>query len=211
MAWRSETPAGWKIVVSTSEDSGASWTNETPLADAGDQWDPQTLVDPDGTVHLGIMRYPPDEDPGYSTVEYAKWTSDDGWSAVTPMATVKSRFPHLLYDPFTETLWFGNKDDRDQVNPINTRTDLRVQYSLDGGDTWQAEEMATDFGDDRPRLHGYAVGPWGGIHAVADWTDQAGTKVIPLYVQRAPICHAWVTYGSTGMPTVHHNYDGCAP
>jgi hypothetical protein len=211
VAWRAETAGGWRIVVAISEDGGDVWTTSTPLTEPGDQWDPQTLVDPDGVVHLGIMRYPGGVHLSEPTVEYTRSTDGITWDAVQSMSDERSRFPHLLYDTFSGTLWFGNKDDRDYLNPIITRTDLAMKYSLDDGATWASEEMATDFGSDRLRVHGYTTGPEGGVHVVVDWTDLAGTVVVPKYLQRKPMCHQWLT-GPTAAGAWHlnDNFDDCS-
>ena len=175
IGWRDEAAAGdWDILVAISTDGGVNWSTTVGAGGSGDQWDPVTLVDPNGTIHLGIMEYPRGvNSAGSVTIKYSQ-SQDAGqsWSTPVSMVTKRSRFPHLQYDTTNDVLWFFTKDERDYVNPRTIYADLIASYSTDGGATWSALEFVTDEGDNEVALQGYAVDSHGGVHINYNRVDE---------------------------------------
>ncbi|MCA9563143.1 MAG: exo-alpha-sialidase [Myxococcales bacterium] len=164
--WRDERSDGdWDVYAAVSSDGGASWEEVLAAGGSGDQWDPVSLVDPNGVAHLGIMYYPLGVNGGGTVeVDYLRSTDFETWTEPQAVNPIRSRFPHLLYDYEADILWFLTKDERDYENPRTVHADVISLYSSDSGLTWSEPEFATDLGDAEMGLQGYAVGPDGRVH-----------------------------------------------
>jgi hypothetical protein len=176
------------VYVANTADGGETWTEVLALGGPGDQWDPQTLVDPDGIIHLGIMEYPAlgTEAPPV----YIRTTrSLDGGRTWEPLSTTveqRSRFAHLMYDTEGGVLWLMYKDERDMVDFTDRRSDLAARCSMDGGASWGELELATDEGDREIGFQGYTISPDGEPVVVFKRWELDGRVAPQLMISRDP-------------------------
>jgi hypothetical protein len=88
IAWRDARPGtDWDVWAANSTDGGVIWTETLVAGGPGDQWDPQSLVDPYGVIHMGVMEYP----SGMSTMP----TTPDVPYVTIRMTPVRGRGQHL--------------------------------------------------------------------------------------------------------------------
>lgn len=191
MVWRDErTDDNWEVYAAVSADGGASWTEKLVAGGNGDQWDPESLITPDGTIHVGVMEYPLGVSGAAPPRLYYIQSHDLGetWTSPVQLSENRSRFPHLLYDARHGAVWYTFKDERDFEDPLARHADVVGKYSTDNGLTWSTLEFGTDEGDQEVGLQGYAVGPDGGLHVnyvlhTEDTQDPAHLR----YIQRSPL------------------------
>jgi len=189
IAWRDErSGTDTDVYVANSTDGGETWTEVLALGGAGDQWDPQTLVDPDGVIHLGIMEYPASGTEAPSVYIRTTRSVDGGlsWAPLSSQVAERSRFAHLMYDTEGSVLWLMYKDERDMVDFSDRRSDLAASCSMDGGQTWGEVEFATDEGDREIGFQGYTISPDGEPVVVFKRWELDGSIASQFLVSRDP-------------------------
>lgn len=169
IVWRDQRNSTWDIYGAFSEDGGANWTEQLVAGGDRDQWDPMSLVDRKGVVHVSYM----DPTPGDlidTQIVYGKGSKfSDGsfqfeWS---PLTEEQSRFPFFAYDAGRDILWLYWKDERDMDHETgNRQSDIAGRFSKDGGTTWSDLEFVTDNGTIETRYPAFCVGEDGIVHAL---------------------------------------------
>lgn len=185
--WRdARRPGDWDVFAAFSTDGGRTWTEQLAAGGPGAQWDPESLVAPDGTVHLGVMEYP--EGGGDIRLFYTSTRNAGGrWTPPVQVSERRSRFPHLHYDAAGDVLWYLFKDERDAVGDEATYADVAGRYSLDGGRTWSTLEFATDEGDVEMGFQGYTVGPDGTFHINYEMFEAGPGQKHLRYIRRRAV------------------------
>ncbi len=170
VAWRdNRRNPDWDVYLAVSTDGGTSFTEKTGVATGNRDWDPDTLVDSNGTIHLTYTTYRVNAAP---SVEYTRST-DRGvtWSPAQTVSEARSQLSSWVADRFRNILWLLWKDERDADPAPGTqsRADVALRYSLDGGRSWSAQEFASNEGEFDTRFPSMAIGPDGRIHVT--WND----------------------------------------
>ncbi len=187
--WRDnsrDSGAAWSIQFARSSDRGKTWCRSvyegvdaagkaTTTPDTWD-WDPDVLIDPDGRVHLGVMRRnltATGADPRYD-IFYTR--SFDGGLTFEPevkMFDDQCRFMHILFDRTYDRLFFQSKyDGVPSGTPRSGGADLIGRSSDDYGSTWAAAKFATEEFDDDVGMHGLAA-QGGVLHLTYLYRDEA--------------------------------------
>ena len=149
----------WDIYGAFSEDGGATWTEKVVRETVDKQWDPMSLVDADGRVHVSMMEMPK-EDPFEVEIRYA-YTDDGGetYSTFQKMTDVRSRFPFLMYNAEQNLVWLSWKDERDfDFETGDANADIVGVYSLTGGDSWSDLETIGAHPTTELRFHTFHLG-----------------------------------------------------
>ena len=183
IVWRDERPGfHWDIYGAFSEDGGATWTERLVMGGPGTQWDPMSVVDKNGVIHVGIMEEPAGN-PFNVRILYTR-SADGGLSWTTPveLSTARSRFPFLSYDHSSNVLWLFWKDERDfDESNGNPQADIVGRFSYDGGDNWSELEYLTDAGTADVRFPAFSMGPDGRPGVVYSYGDADSDAPFTVY------------------------------
>jgi hypothetical protein len=189
--WSEETLGGTigaddDILVSRSEDNGATWTPPTALntnagTDSGGDWFPRVVTDGEGNwVAVWHSRENLDGTIGTDGDILVSRSTDSGvtWTAPAALNTNAATDSGLDYYPDLTTdgggNWVAVWDSWDSLEgTIGTDSDILVSRSTDSGVTWTAPaplntNAATDSGDDlNPKVTTDGEGNW-----VAVWWSE---------------------------------------
>ncbi len=170
IAWRDNRRLpDWDVYLAISTDGGQNFVERVGRATPYRDWDPESIVDRHGVIHLSYMTYR----PSGITVDYINSLNRGlTWSPEITLSEERSRFPFFVPDHRHGVLWLFWKDERDADPPPtqNFRADVVCKYSTDGGRSWGRMEFATDLGDIEVKFPGITCGRDGHIYLC--WSDR---------------------------------------
>ena len=183
LSWRVQSERGdWDIYVGISTDGGETFTITNVFSPPTEDYDPEIIATPDGTLHLAFFT----TRGGTSAILYMS-SIDQGqsWSQPTVLSDARARFPFWVPDYEHGVLWLFWKDERDftteNCGPGRIRcADIVARYSTDDGATWSELEFATDRGSTEIRFPSPAVGPDGRVHVI--WSDRSAGDIEQVFI-----------------------------
>ncbi|NUN09563.1 MAG: T9SS type A sorting domain-containing protein [Ignavibacteriaceae bacterium] len=199
ITWRHNTSGNpnmhimdWDVYGAVTRDGGVTWGQPAPIA-AGQhhQWDPNTIVDKKGFIHLFFHEYHSDTTGADSTANiHYKFSTDGGttWSGSHIISEpYRSHLVKTAYDIKNDAVWCVWKDERDATFG-NPRADLVGVYLTNNGiPVISAPEFITDHDTMEISYHNFKVGADGIMRAVYNNSLMQGKGDKIYYTQRTPL------------------------
>lgn len=172
--WRQEvTTSNWDVWMAYSTDGGVSWARMNVANSDSAEWDPGIVVDKNNRIHLHYHEYKKNN-PLMSSIEY-KYTDNLGttWSPVQTLSlpNIRSQLTVFAYDASKNIQCICWKDERDFINPTQTRADVMCSFSTDSGQTWQGQEFVNDLDTLETIFKSVEVGSNGVLYVTFEYTD----------------------------------------